>query len=94
VYIVTGDSGAGITHGTIAGILLRDLIVGRDNPWVTLYDPARKMLLAANTFARENPKIADEYAHWLTPGEVSSIFWPSRAASAGRFCAFSAVSCA
>jgi glycine/D-amino acid oxidase-like deaminating enzyme len=42
VYIATGDSGAGITHGTIAGILLRDLIVGRDNPWVTLYDPARK----------------------------------------------------
>ena len=73
VYIVTGDSGAGITHGTIAGILLRDLIVGRDNPWVTLYDPARKTLLAANTFARENPKVADEYAHWLTPGEVSSV---------------------
>jgi len=73
VYIVTGDSGAGITHGTIAGILLRDLIVGRDNPWVTLYDPARKTLLAANTFARENPKVADEYAHWLTPGEVSTV---------------------
>src|ERR1035437_3054582 len=73
VYIVTGDSGAGITHGTIAGILLRDLIVGRDNPWVILYDPARKKLLAANTFARENPKVADEYAQWLTPGEVSSV---------------------
>jgi glycine/D-amino acid oxidase-like deaminating enzyme len=37
VYIATGDSGAGITHGTIAGILLRDLIVGRDNPWATIY---------------------------------------------------------
>jgi glycine/D-amino acid oxidase-like deaminating enzyme len=36
VYIVTGDSGAGNTHGTIAGILLCDVIVGRDNPWVTL----------------------------------------------------------
>jgi Rieske Fe-S protein len=62
VYVVTGDSGAGITHGTIAGILLRDLIAGRDNPWVTLYDPAR-----------ENPKVAEEYAHWLTPGEVSTV---------------------
>src|ERR1035437_4963676 len=70
VYIVTGDSGSGLTHGTIGGILLRDLILGRDNPWVTLYDPARKTLLAANTFARENPKVAEEYAHWLTPGEV------------------------
>ena len=26
VYIVTGDSGMGMTHGTIAGILLTDLI--------------------------------------------------------------------
>jgi FAD dependent oxidoreductase./Rieske [2Fe-2S] domain. len=45
VYIATGDSGAGITHGTIAGILLRDLIVGRDNPWANLYNPARKTRL-------------------------------------------------
>jgi glycine/D-amino acid oxidase-like deaminating enzyme len=59
VYIATGDSGAGITHGTIAGILLRDLIVGRDNPWATIYDPARKTPPAADTFARENPKVAE-----------------------------------
>jgi len=26
VYIVTGDSGMGLTHGTIAGMLLPDLI--------------------------------------------------------------------
>ena len=73
VYIVTGDSGAGITHSTIAGMLLRDLIVGRDNPWVTLYDPARKTPAATDTFARENRKVAGEYAHWLTPGEVSTV---------------------
>ena len=73
VYIATGDSGAGITHGTIAGILLRDLIVGRENPWATLYDPARKTLPAVETFARQNPKVAEEYAHWLTPGEVNTI---------------------
>ena len=73
VYTVTGDSGSGITHGTIAGILLRDLIVGRDNHWVTLYDPKRKTRRAALTFARENLKVAGEYAHWLTPGEVSTV---------------------
>ncbi|MGH9979819.1 MAG: NAD(P)/FAD-dependent oxidoreductase, partial [Nitrososphaeraceae archaeon] len=33
IYISTGDSGNGITHGTIAGILLTDLILGRSNPW-------------------------------------------------------------
>ena len=72
VYIVSGDSGAGLTHGTIAGILLRDLIDGRDNPWTTLYDPARKTPRAAGTFPQENPKAGGEYAHWLTPGEVGT----------------------
>ena len=73
VYIVTGDSGAGLTHGTIAGILLRDLIVGRDNPWTTLYNPARKTPRAAAKFPREHPKDGGEYAHWLTPGEVGTV---------------------
>ena len=47
VYIATGDSGMGLTHGTIAGILLTDLIMGRENPWAALYDPSRNSLLAA-----------------------------------------------
>lgn len=33
IYIATGDSGNGLTHGTIAGILIPDLIMGRKNPW-------------------------------------------------------------
>ena len=73
VYIVTGDSGAGLTHGSIAGILLRDLIVGRNNPWAALYDPARKTPRATGTFPQEDPKAGGEYAHWLTPGEVGTI---------------------
>ena len=39
VFIATGDSGMGLTHGTIAGMLLTDLILGRENPWATIYDP-------------------------------------------------------
>jgi glycine/D-amino acid oxidase-like deaminating enzyme/nitrite reductase/ring-hydroxylating ferredoxin subunit len=42
IYIATGDSGNGITHGTIAGILLTDLILGKNNPWTALYDPSRE----------------------------------------------------
>jgi hypothetical protein len=55
VYIVSWDSGAGIIHGTIAGTLLRGLIVGCNNPGVTLYDPAGKTLPVGDTFAREDP---------------------------------------
>ncbi|HUQ68809.1 MAG TPA: FAD-dependent oxidoreductase [Planctomycetaceae bacterium] len=44
VFIATGDSGMGMTHGTIAGMLLTDLILGRPNAWAKLYDPSRKTL--------------------------------------------------
>jgi glycine/D-amino acid oxidase-like deaminating enzyme len=35
-FVATGDSGNGITHGTIAGIILTDLIIGRENSWSSL----------------------------------------------------------
>jgi glycine/D-amino acid oxidase-like deaminating enzyme/nitrite reductase/ring-hydroxylating ferredoxin subunit len=43
IFIATGDSGNGMTHGTIAGMLLADLIFGKKNRWAALYNPARKM---------------------------------------------------
>lgn len=73
VYVATGDSGMGMTHGTIAGILLTDLILGRSNPWRDLYDPSRVRSGAAVEWVKENLNVALQYASWLTPGEVSSI---------------------
>lgn len=73
VYVVTGDSGIGMTHGTIAGMLISDLILGRDNSWARLYDPSRKILKAGGTFAKENINVAGQYADWLGPGEISSV---------------------
>ena len=72
VYVHTGDSGMGLTHGTIAGMLIRDLVLRRDNPWAGLYDPSRKTLRAAREFGAENLNVARQYADWLTPGEVRS----------------------
>jgi Rieske Fe-S protein len=72
IYIATGDSGNGMTHGTIAGMLITDQILGKDNPWSTLYDPARKSLRAAGDFLKENLNVAMQYADYLTPGDVDS----------------------
>ena len=72
VYIATGDSGNGMTHGTIAGMLLSDLIQGLGNPWATVYDPARITLGAATEFTRENANVAAQYVDLVTPGEISS----------------------
>jgi glycine/D-amino acid oxidase-like deaminating enzyme/nitrite reductase/ring-hydroxylating ferredoxin subunit len=70
VYIATGDSGNGMTHGTIAGMLLTDLIQGRENAWASLYDPSRKTLSAIARFAEENLNVAVQYADWLTAGDI------------------------
>jgi Rieske Fe-S protein len=53
IYIATGDSGNGITHGTISGMLLTDLILGKNNPWTALYDPSRKSRKAPGTKSEE-----------------------------------------
>jgi nitrite reductase/ring-hydroxylating ferredoxin subunit len=73
VYIATGDSGNGMTHGTIAGLLITDLILGRPNPWADLYDPARVSLRAAKAFARENVQSQVGYGGYFTPGEVADV---------------------
>src|SRR5262249_39597562 len=72
VFVTTGDSGMGLTHGTIAGMLLCDLIAGRANRWAELYDPSRKTVRAAGRFAREASNMAWQYTDWVTPGDVAS----------------------
>jgi len=70
VWVVTGDSGNGLTHGVLAGILLRDLILGRQNPWAEVYEPSRKSLRAGLAFTKENLNMAAQYASWVTGGDV------------------------
>ncbi|CAN5802073.1 FAD-dependent oxidoreductase [soil metagenome] len=72
VYIVTGDSGHGMTHATIGGMVLTDLILGRENPWVELYDPKRVTVRAARALAKETLNVAAQYTAWVLPGDASS----------------------
>jgi glycine/D-amino acid oxidase-like deaminating enzyme/nitrite reductase/ring-hydroxylating ferredoxin subunit len=73
IYVATGDSGNGMTHGTIAGMLLTDLIQQRPNVWETLYDPSRKSLKALRSFAQENFNVARQYGKYLTGGDEDSV---------------------
>ncbi len=72
VFIITGDSGMGMTHGTIGGMLVSDLILGKENEWATLYDPSRKTLRALPHFAEENLNVAAQYMDLVTGGDVDS----------------------
>jgi Rieske Fe-S protein len=66
----------GMTHGTIAGILLGALLQGKEHPWAALYDPKRITLHARElaTLAKEN---ADAAVHvtvdYVTPGQVNDV---------------------
>lgn len=69
-YVITGDSGHGITHGTLGAHLVTALIAGREVEWTGLYDPSRKSLRVAAGAAKQAAQgIAGVGAH-LAPGEV------------------------
>ena len=73
IYLITGDSGMGMTHGTIGGMLVSDLVLGRENPWAEVYDPSR---LATQSVVEAVPEIIKStvpFVDWVTGGDVSSF---------------------
>lgn len=73
IYIITGDSGNGMTHGTIGGILLNDLIVGNKNPYEELYSPSRITFRTADDFLSEAGNMAYKMVKdWVSGGDVDN----------------------
>jgi glycine/D-amino acid oxidase-like deaminating enzyme/nitrite reductase/ring-hydroxylating ferredoxin subunit len=70
VYTITGDSGMGMTHGTLGGRLVADLVQHRSNELAGLYSPGRWMPGAAKSLLGENLNLAAQYTDWLTGGDV------------------------
>lgn len=54
IYVATGFGGDGMTFGTVAGLLVSDLILGHENAWQKLYDATRVTPSAFGEFLREN----------------------------------------
>ena len=67
VYIATGDSGQGITHGVVAS-----LITKRGSAWEELYDPSRKTVSAIKNFITENVTAVKNFGEYVPPGELKS----------------------
>lgn len=58
----TGYGKWGLTNGTVAGQILADDVLGRENPWASLYDAKRlKPKASAKKFAVENAKVARHF---------------------------------
>ncbi|MCY7408638.1 MAG: FAD-dependent oxidoreductase [Chitinophagales bacterium] len=73
IYIITGDSGNGITHGTLGGIILTDIITEKENPYQDLYSPSRITIKTAGDYLHEAGNMVAQYADWITKGDVNHI---------------------
>lgn len=69
VYMHSGDSGNGITHGIMAGMLLSALILQGSHPWAELYKPGRISLRSAGTLLKHNLGAMVQYADYVMPAE-------------------------
>ncbi|HWG84202.1 MAG TPA: FAD-dependent oxidoreductase, partial [Deinococcales bacterium] len=59
LYAATGFGGWGMTNGTVAGMLLSDLILGRENSWAAVFKPERLRLdVAGKEMLREGAEDA------------------------------------
>jgi glycine/D-amino acid oxidase-like deaminating enzyme/nitrite reductase/ring-hydroxylating ferredoxin subunit len=73
IYIITGDSGNGMTHGSIAGVIISDLITGIENPWATIYAPKRTPLKTPKTYFSEVLNMAAQYGDYLKKGDIKDV---------------------
>lgn len=74
IYIITGDSGNGMTHCTLGGLIINDMIMGNYNPYTDLYDPARITLRTGLDFLKETGNMAYKMGKdWIAPGGIKEV---------------------
>ena len=73
VYVATGDSGQGMTHGVAGAIINADLITVGKSEWAHVYAPDRKPVAAIGNYVRENATALKNLAEYLLPGEIASL---------------------
>lgn len=62
IYVATGFSLWGMSKGTLSGMILCDLILGKDNPWASLYDSLRATPFVTQESIKQN---LDVGMHWI-----------------------------
>ena len=71
-FVVTGDSGMGMTHGTAGALIIQALAAGREHPWAKAFDPSRKTLKSAGTYVAENLHVVEGVLAHAAPGDEPS----------------------
>ena len=90
VYVVTGDSGHGLTHGVIAGLMMPSLIHHRHHPWERIYSPSRTRWHALMPMATEALKTGDSLSV-MTPDGRFGLPQPTAPRTVAAFVAGSGI---
>lgn len=72
IYIISGDSGNGMTHTTIGAMIIRDSILGIKNKWEDLYNPARITFKTSGDFIKEATNMASQYLDWISASDLEN----------------------
>lgn len=73
IYVHTGDSGQGMTHGVVGSLINSGLILGENRTWQDVYEPGRTTVSAIGNFLRENVTAVKNFSEYLAPGELASV---------------------
>ncbi len=73
IYVHTGDSGQGMTHGVAGALLNTALIVDGSSPWQEIYAPDRKTVRGLGNYLKENFTALKNLSEYVAPGEVKSV---------------------
>jgi glycine/D-amino acid oxidase-like deaminating enzyme/nitrite reductase/ring-hydroxylating ferredoxin subunit len=73
VYIHTGDSGQGLTHGVVGSLINSGLILGENPKWQEVYEPTRKIPMGISNYLRENLTAVKNFSEYFAPGELDAI---------------------
>jgi glycine/D-amino acid oxidase-like deaminating enzyme/nitrite reductase/ring-hydroxylating ferredoxin subunit len=62
IFMATGYATDGLVYGTVAGMLLSDMVAGKKNPWAEIYNTLRLNPWASfKMFLKENMNVAWQY---------------------------------
>lgn len=74
IYIISGDSGNGMTHCTIGAKLIHDLLLEIPNDWEEIYSPSRSSLKTATDYLGQAGSMAYRMAKdWIAGADIKDI---------------------
>jgi nitrite reductase/ring-hydroxylating ferredoxin subunit len=73
IFLISGDSGQGITNGVIGGMMIADLLTIGSSPWNELYEPTRKIGSNIGAFFSENITPLFNFAEYLSADDLATV---------------------